>query len=66
MKLLTALLAAWLLLAMPSAARAQASQPLPRVVELKAFFGSHFAATELRIFAYPGLITEYMNLHRWS
>ena len=30
MKLLTALLAAWLLLAMPSAARAQASQPLPQ------------------------------------
>jgi pimeloyl-ACP methyl ester carboxylesterase len=45
MKLLTALPAAWLLLAMPSAAKAQASPPLPRVVELKASDSTPLKAT---------------------
>lgn len=45
MKLLAALLAACLLLATPSAARAQTSQPLPRVVELKASDGTPLTAT---------------------
>jgi hypothetical protein len=45
MKLLTALLIAWLPLATPSAARAQTSQPLPRVVELKASDGTPLKAT---------------------
>jgi pimeloyl-ACP methyl ester carboxylesterase len=45
MKLLTALLAAWLVLATPSAARAQTSQPLPRVVELKSSDGTPLKAT---------------------
>lgn len=45
MKLLTPLLAAWLLLATPSAARAQTSQPLPRVVELKMSDGTPLKAT---------------------
>jgi len=45
MKLLTALLAAWLLLATPIAARSQTSPPLPRVVELKASDGTPLKAT---------------------
>jgi dienelactone hydrolase len=45
MKLLTALLAAWLLLATPRAARAQTSQPPPRVVDLKASDGTPLKAT---------------------
>jgi hypothetical protein len=45
MKLLAAVLAACLLLATPSAARAQTSQPLPRVVELKASDGTPLKAT---------------------
>ena len=45
MKLLAAALTVWLLLAMPSAARAQTSQPLPRVVDLKTPDGTVLKAT---------------------
>ena len=45
MKLLTAVLAACLLLATPSAARAQTSEPLPRIVELKASASTPLKAT---------------------
>ena len=45
MNLLTALLATWLLLGMPSRAGAQTSRPLPRVVELKASDGTLLKAT---------------------
>ena len=45
MRLPAALLAAWLLLAMPSEAGAQTSRPLPRVVELKAADGTPLKAT---------------------
>jgi predicted alpha/beta hydrolase len=44
-KLLTSLLAAWLPLATPGAAAAQASQPQPRVIELKASDGAPLKAT---------------------
>jgi pimeloyl-ACP methyl ester carboxylesterase len=62
MKLFTALLAAWLLLAMPNAARPQTSQPLPRVVELKASDGtplkaSYFAADK----AGPGVLLLHQS-----
>ena len=51
MKLIVVALAGWLLLAISSAVRAQTSQPLPRVVELKASDGtllkaSYFAAAK--------------------
>ncbi|MGH8140353.1 MAG: SUMF1/EgtB/PvdO family nonheme iron enzyme [Steroidobacteraceae bacterium] len=45
MKVVAALLTAWLPLATPSAARAQTSQPLPRVVELKASDGTLLKTT---------------------
>jgi hypothetical protein len=62
MKLFTALLVAWLLLAMPNAARPQTSQPLPRVVELKASDGtplkaSYFAADK----AGPGVLLLHQS-----
>jgi dienelactone hydrolase len=44
-KLLTVLLLAWLSLAAPSAIQAQTSQPMPRVVELKATDGAPLKAT---------------------
>lgn len=53
LKLLAAALAVWLLLAMPSALRAQTSQPLPRVVDLKTpdgtvLKGAYFTAAKQR------------------
>lgn len=53
MKLPAAALAVWLLLAMPSAARAQTSQPRPRVDDLKTpdgtmLKGTYFAAAKQR------------------
>ena len=45
MKLFAAFMAAWLLLATSSSARAQTSHPLPRVVELKTSDGTQLKAT---------------------
>ncbi len=45
MKLLPVFLTAWLALGTPSPARAQTSQPVPRVVELKASDGASLKAT---------------------
>ena len=68
MKLFAAALAAWLLLAMPSAARAQTSQLLPRVVELKASDGTPLKATYFAA-AKPGpgvLLLHQINRTRKS
>jgi pimeloyl-ACP methyl ester carboxylesterase/Tfp pilus assembly protein PilF len=63
MKLLAAELAACLLFATPSAARAQTSQPLPRVVELKASDGTPLKAT---YFAAAKLGPGVLLLHQYN